>query len=39
MGHSAEGITTDMLQHVSRFFLTEATLKPPTRCWSTFITG
>jgi TnpA family transposase len=27
MGHSAEGITADMLQHVSRFFLTEATLK------------
>ena len=26
MGHSAEGITADML-HVSRFFLTEATLK------------
>jgi hypothetical protein len=23
MGHSAEGITADMLQHVSRFFLTE----------------
>jgi TnpA family transposase len=28
MGHSAEGITADMLQHVSRFFLTDATLKP-----------
>jgi len=27
MGHSAEGITADMLQHVSRFFLTDATLK------------
>jgi TnpA family transposase len=27
MGHSAEGITADMLQHVSRFFLTETTLK------------
>jgi TnpA family transposase len=27
MGHSAEGITPDMLQHVSRFFLTDATLK------------
>jgi TnpA family transposase len=27
MGHSAGGITADMLQHVSRFFLTEATLK------------
>jgi TnpA family transposase len=27
MGHSADGITADMLQHVSRFFLTEATLK------------
>ena len=27
MGHSAEGITADMLQQVSRFFLTEAALK------------
>lgn len=27
MGHSAEGITVDMLQHVSRFFLTDTTLK------------
>jgi TnpA family transposase len=27
MGQSAEGITADMLQHVSRFFLTDATLK------------
>jgi TnpA family transposase len=27
MGHSAEGITADMLHHVSRFFLTDATLK------------
>ena len=27
MGHSAEGITADMLQHVSRFLLTDATLK------------
>jgi len=27
MGHSAEGITADMLQHVSRFFLSDATLK------------
>jgi len=27
MGHSAKRITADMLQHVSRFFLTEATLK------------
>jgi TnpA family transposase len=27
VGHSAEGITADMLPHVSRFFLTDATLK------------
>src|SRR4029077_5789920 len=27
MGQSTEGITSDMLQHVSRFFLTETTLK------------
>jgi hypothetical protein len=27
MGHSAEGITADMLQRVSRFFLTDATLE------------
>jgi hypothetical protein len=27
MGHSAECITADMLQHVSRFFLTDVTLK------------
>ena len=27
MGHSTEGITADMLQHVSRFFLTDGALK------------
>jgi hypothetical protein len=27
MAHSVEGITVDMLQHVSQMFLTEATLK------------
>jgi hypothetical protein len=27
MGHSAEGVTVDMLQHVSRWFLREETLR------------
>jgi len=27
MGHSVEGMTVDMLQHVTRFFLSETTLK------------
>jgi hypothetical protein len=27
MGHSAEGITANVLRHVTSFFLTDATLK------------